>query len=260
MKTVKITPKKAAEWLKRNVNNRPLREIRIEQYSAAMKAGAWQVNGETIKFNCNGDLVDGQHRLHACMQSGITFESYVVTGVGRDAFDTIDQGDKRTIGDVFARSGYKHYVLLAAGSRWIWRYENSMSVNGAMRADIAKDIIERHPALHAAAQKASEHSRCGILNPGLFAFLDYWCGQNNQERADKFWTSVADAEGLEKGTPAHLLHKRLQANSNAVARLWPITIAALCVKAWNAHVSKKTSDTVKCLKWAEGEVFPTIIL
>lgn len=256
MKIIKITHKKAAEWLKRNICNRPLSDSTVAEYSGAMQAGAWELNGETIKFNCNGDLIDGQHRLHACMMTGIAFESYVVFGIRQEAFDTIDQGDGRTIGDVFARHGYKHYTLLASSVRWVWRYENKMKIQGAMRQDVARAIIERHPALHTAAQVASEHARSGLINPGLMAFLDYWCGQNDQQRADKFWISVAEAEGLEKGTPAHLLHKTLQKNANSVAKLWPITKAAFAIKAWNAHFSKKPCAI---LKFDEREAFPTIL-
>lgn len=257
MKVVKVTPKKAGEWIQRNVNNRPVRRSRVDLYAGAMKSGAWKLNGDAIRFNGNGDLIDGQHRLLACISCGVPFETYVVHGIEHDAFDTIDQGDKRTTADVFSRHGYKHYTMLSAATRWVWRYEGQMHRHGAMRSDEANDIIERHPALHTATQKASEKGRNGLINPGLLAFLDYWTGQKDQDRADKFWLSVAEGDGLEKGTAAYLLHKRLVSNLASVAKLDPTTIAALCIKAWNAFVTKKPCGT---LKWGEQEEFPTIIL
>lgn len=258
MKTTKITPKKAQEWLQRNVNNRPVRQRLVNDYAAAMTAGAWKVNGDSIRFNCNGDMVDGQHRLLACIKSGVTFESYVVDGIQVDAFDTIDQGFKRVVSDLFARRGYKHYVMLASGVRWIWRYEGSMTIQGAMREDLANDIIERHSGIHTAVQIASEHSRSGLIQPGLFAFLLYWTGQKDVSRAEKFWLSVVDGDSLEKGTPAYLLNRRLVQNLGSVSKLGSTVVAALSVKAWNAHVSKKPSEA-KILKWAEAEAFPTIL-
>lgn len=257
MKVAKITPKKAAEWIQRNVNNRPIRNRRVDQYAAAMTAGAWKLNGDCIRFNCNGDLVDGQHRLHACIQSGVSFETYVIHGIPIEAFDTIDQGDKRTVGDVFARRGYKHYSTLAAAVRWVWRYENKMQCHGAMRTDQANDIIERHPALHTAAELSCKVQRGTVIVPGVFTFLDYWTGQNNQERADKFWCSIAEGDSLEKGTPAFLIHKRLVANLGSIAKLDGTTVCALCVKAWNSFATKKPCQT---LKWINEEAFPEIHL
>ncbi len=255
-----ITPKKASEYITRNISNRPRRERRIDKYAGAMTAGVWDVNGETIKFNCNGDLVDGQHRLYACIKSGKSFDTYVVHGIEQKAFDTIDQGDPRTISDVFARHGYKNYAMLAGAARWVWAYELSSSgtrYNYAMRQDEANDVLEKHPALQAAAARARELQSSKLIPPSTLAFLLYWTGKNSPHFSDKFWASVMESEGLEKGKPAHILNKRLQANLGAVARLDPTTLAALAIKAWNAHTKGKF---LKTLKWTREEAFPEILL
>lgn len=92
-----ITPKKAAEWLKRNVANRPLSQRTVTNYATAMADRAWKLNGDSIRFNGSGDLIDGQHRLTGCVKAGVPFDSYVIRGLDHDAFDTIDQGRRRTI-------------------------------------------------------------------------------------------------------------------------------------------------------------------
>lgn len=61
MKKETITPKKAMEWLQRNVANRPMSHKRVLGYAQAILAGAWKVNGDCIRFNGNGDLIDGGH-------------------------------------------------------------------------------------------------------------------------------------------------------------------------------------------------------
>jgi hypothetical protein len=259
-----ITPKKAMEWLKRNVQNRPLSQSLVNHYGKAMAVGEWKLNGDTIRFNGNGDLIDGQHRLTACVHSGKSFESYVIRGLAHDAFDTIDQGRKRTIGDVFARQGYKHYITLASAVRWLWVYENIQAgkpnvFRETIRADQANDVLEKHPALHAAVEKARRFGggKQKLIHHGALAFLIYYTGQKDEARADEFWSAVVESAGLKRESPAYLLNKRLIANLGSVAKLNGETITALAIKAWNAFRTNKPCGT---LKWSDGEEFPKIIL
>lgn len=252
-----ITPKKAMEWLKRNINNRPLSAKAVNNYAKAMEAGVWRLNGDCVRFNGNGDLIDGQHRLTACVQAAKPFETYVVRGLEHEAFDTIDQGRKRTVGDVFARQGYKHYVTLAAAVRNLWRYENGFSqTHESIRADEANEVIEKHPALHAAVEEARHllgHQR--LLHPGILAWLVYSTSQVDEAQSKKFWSQVATGEGLTKSMAAYWLRERLIDNTSSKARLHADTIAALCIKAWNSYRAGKVCKT---LKWDNREEFPTI--
>lgn len=76
-----ITPKIAAEYLTRNTSNRNRRPTRIQQYARDMGSGNWPVTGESIKFSETGDLLDGQHRLVACVLSGVSFQTWVAHNV-----------------------------------------------------------------------------------------------------------------------------------------------------------------------------------
>lgn len=254
---VTVTPKKAAEWIKRNVANRPLSQSTVNSYAKAMTAGAWKLNGDAIRFNCNGDLIDGQHRLHACIKSGKSFDSFVIKGLQQEAFDTIDQGKKRSISDVFARDGYKHYTALAGAASWLFRYSaGDLCYRGgpAIRPDEAHELLERHPGLHAAVDLACRlRSQQALLGPALLAFLIYMCSQKDEQRAESFWTSVITGVNLVRGSAAHLLNKRLVSNYGSVAKLHSTTVCALCIKAWNAHIKNKPCGT---LKWVDGEEFP----
>lgn len=255
-----VTPKKAMEWLKRNVHNRPLSEATIGLYARAMLDGAWKLNGDTIRFNGNGDMIDGQHRLTACVQAGKPFETYVVRGLPHEAFDTIDQGKKRTTGDVFARAGYKHYSTLASAVRNLWQYQGDQGYAakyGALRPDIANDIIEKNPAIHAAVEFVrSNIGRKSLMHPGLASFLVYITSQIDEEQAKKFWTSIFVGEGLTKTSAAYWLRERLIGNLSSVAKLHNTAIAALAIKAWNSYRSGKPCKT---LKWDNREEFPVAV-
>ena len=108
-----ITPKKAQELLEGNKRNRPVRKSHVRQLAEEMKAGKWVVNGVPIIFN-GKLLIDGQHRLMACIESDKPFDTLVVSDVAPNSFLTIDVGRKRTAADTLATRGEENYAALAA--------------------------------------------------------------------------------------------------------------------------------------------------
>lgn len=115
-----ITPELATEYLETNVENqRKLSALVAGRYIASMKKGLWRVNGEAIKFDTNGKLCDGQHRLTACASSGCTIESLVIRGLDPDVFDSLDTGKQRSAGDVLRMMGVKSYSSVSGAVR-IW--------------------------------------------------------------------------------------------------------------------------------------------
>ena len=251
-----ITPKKAMEWLKRNVHNRPLSQSHVNRLAGAMKADAWKMNGDTVRFNGNGDLIDGQHRLTACVQSGCSFDSYVVKGLEHSAFDTIDQGKARTAGDVLARHGEKHYNMLAAAVRIVCLITNTGTLRGcgATRADEITQCLEANPGLRECCELAVQY-RNRVISYSLVAGLWHLFRQRDKSLADQFWTRVLSGEGLSKSMPEHLLRERMIANVTSTSKLSTANVAMLCIKAWNAVRAKKP---MRCLKIQDGEEFPVI--
>lgn len=93
-----ITPTKAKEYLLRTKINRNLSKERVEAYAYDMSKGAWQLNGEAIRFNESGDLIDGQHRLSAIIKSGASVQMVVMTDVS-DSVSVYDRGRTRSVVD-----------------------------------------------------------------------------------------------------------------------------------------------------------------
>lgn len=97
---MKITPALAVEWLKTSKGNRTINNDRLTRYASEMMQGRWMLNGEAIGFDEDLCLIDGHHRLHAIIRSGVTIESVVVMGLPPGAASTIDIGLSRTPGNV----------------------------------------------------------------------------------------------------------------------------------------------------------------
>jgi len=73
-----------------------------------MRNGQWQCFSESLKFNVNGDLVDGNHRLNAVIESG---KSYIfmsiLRGLPLKSILAIDNGMSRSLSDSFVIAGRK---------------------------------------------------------------------------------------------------------------------------------------------------------
>lgn len=98
-----VTPELAREYLKHNESNRSLRRTRILQYAHDMKEGKWNLTGQGITFGKDGNLLDGQHRLHAVVFANVPVDFLVVTDA--DVVATYDCGLTRSIVDRFKLAG-----------------------------------------------------------------------------------------------------------------------------------------------------------
>lgn len=94
-----ITPQMAGQMLEKNIANRKVNQANVNRIASDMATGNYKVNGETIKISPNGEILDGQHRLLACVKSGMAFQTYVVYDVERETVGTIDMGKGRSVAD-----------------------------------------------------------------------------------------------------------------------------------------------------------------
>ena len=99
VKLITITPAMAEKMLEKNIANRKVNQANVNRIAADMTTGNYKVNGETIKISSAGEIIDGQHRLLACVKSGMSFDTYIVYNVEREAVGTIDMGKGRSVAD-----------------------------------------------------------------------------------------------------------------------------------------------------------------
>lgn len=90
-----VTPQVAQELLKSQIKNRPLNHFTVKKYANDMANGNWKQCGDTICVDKNGCLTDGQHRLHAIIESGIAVRMLLVKGVEHSIYK--DTGCRRTL-------------------------------------------------------------------------------------------------------------------------------------------------------------------
>jgi hypothetical protein len=116
-----VTPEWAMMILKHfNMGNRRIRKAKVARYARDMTDGHWMTTHQGIAFDKHGKLIDGQHRLMAVVESGmsvkmITFRdgmSGELEGTGM----VIDDHEARSPADFLSLSGEFGMVSPMAGS------------------------------------------------------------------------------------------------------------------------------------------------
>lgn len=102
-----ITPEIAKAWLEFNTDNyRNLSPSCVKNYAGIMARGAWdEKEPNAIQFDWWGVLRNGQHRLAAIKDSGVTLTLWVERGLDPDGFVYTDSGIVRKGGDVLNALG-----------------------------------------------------------------------------------------------------------------------------------------------------------
>jgi len=98
-RVVDISPSLARAILARNRDNRSIAKNRVDRFVSDMRSGAWEVNNSGLGLGLDGELYDGQHRLHAVVRANLTVRMLVMSGLSRESRATIDQGRPRSVGD-----------------------------------------------------------------------------------------------------------------------------------------------------------------
>lgn len=119
IEVVEVTPAMASHWLETNRVNRAVRQGAVREYAIDMASGRWVFTHQGIAFDDAGELIDGQHRLLAIVQSGCTVRMVVTRGLDPAARRDVDRHAKRTPYDAVSlanpsRSTTREAVSVAA--------------------------------------------------------------------------------------------------------------------------------------------------
>lgn len=110
IKQIEITPDMASSFLEKNTSNRSLSKETVKAYSSDMMNGNWSTTHQGIAFYDDGTLADGQHRLHAIVNSGVTVTMMVTTGIPRKDCLNIDNHRIRKTHDAFKIAGQDDWI------------------------------------------------------------------------------------------------------------------------------------------------------
>jgi hypothetical protein len=263
---VTVTPEMAMKWLdETNTKNRPVRETWVARLAADMKAGRWRgQNGEAIRFDTSGRLVDGQHRLWACTQSGMPFDTLLITGVDEEDYGTIGIGRPKSFGDFLGPvHGEKNVYLLASMVRLVYRWQHgNLDSKGNVDPTIAElEITLRdHPGIRESANRVASMAQLKRILTSSFAGLIHYAGylEGKTAMVESFLERLGSGLGLMDDDPVYHLRKFLLSQRGirpGYRRPTQVYILALAIKAWTASKEEKR---IKALQFRTGDAFPQL--
>lgn len=262
---VTLTPALAQRLLDANPRNRRVSGGNYAVIKRAIEHGEWLLNGEAIKVSADGELLDGQHRCRAVVETGISIETFLITGLPSDAQDTMDTGKSRSLADVLGIHGEPNANGLAALIRRFYVSERfgfaAASKTGSANLTIREqlDWLARNPWVRnypAPGKMVGRHvpslsgSTAGFLM-GVFDSID-------QDDSDFFWARLMDGANLSVTHPIYVLRKTLTGIADSTrGQLNQTYIIAIIVKAWNSY---RAGESISMLKFRVGgakpETFP----
>jgi len=239
----KITPALADKYLGMMRSNRGLSKHLVASFASDMAARRWSLAGEPIGFSPDGELLNGQHRLRAIVQSQVSVEMFVMRHAPQDT--PFDRGRSRTLGDVLRIRGMQNGNAVAA---WI-------TVHFILRTgDIGHRVTEhecdwwlstRGEALEFGHRIISPLKYTGLgIAPTVGAIL--FAHPSSPERIDELAQQFATGAGLEKRSPLLTCRNYLLARRGNGARIVTIandnrmTIAKKVLRAFQLAVENKS--------------------
>jgi len=238
-----ITPEQATALLNVNTANRPLRQGHLDSLTRAQREGRWHLTNDAIavtglSLEDPGLVLNGQHRLYACVESDVAIEVLVLFGADQDSFTVLDSGIKRQARDAIHES---HAAAKAAVARIVLGYERNLvttkTTHGGSAAtnDEVVHCFRERPTIRRVVEtytlglKKLVRSPVGVLAAAAVFF------SVDEKAGHAFLTSLIDGAGLAAG-PVLALRNRIIADS-ARGRANAPAMFVLTLKAWNQHRS-----------------------
>ena len=265
-----LSPGAASLLLKNhNSKNRGLKKHQKAFLQRQIESGKFVYNGETIIVGDNGQILNGQHRLAACVASGVAIDVLMVFGVPASTFITVDQGARRNGADVLGIEGHKNCRVLAGSLRQIDNYfkgaigkshaNGSDGMEGRGDNSFSLELLSRYPDAQVSVSKMLGIRMC---TPSVACALHYLCSKKDATAADEFCDVVLDGFVAGKqysdiGKAAGMLREWLMRAAMGNKKTPPWVQANIWIKAWNAG---RTGVMPKVLTWKDGVDKPVMIL
>lgn len=263
-----------ALMLENNKRNRKFNERNVNNLKETMSAELWNENVAKINFTKDGMLDDGQHRLRAALEAGVSIRVMVTWGVEKETQHFTDRRGSRTLANDLEIDGYKNSLKLAAITRIAYlrdvkNYTVKMLLNKGCNTGVPDAILYEFFKSHSEAIITYSKTVANIymsvrgleINRDVINILGVEFSRINDEDAQNFWKSLHDGVYEDDDDPVKRLRERLVKNGLSKTNKIPKNImAALIIKAWNFY---EQGESIKQLKYSSGganpEAFPEIV-
>lgn len=262
---VHIGPK-MAEWLITNTNNhnRPKVEQHAARLGREMGGDDYELTGDTVKFSKSAAMLDGQHRISGCAKSKAPLLTHVVFGLADEVFDVLDQGKKRTAGDVLAMCGVQDYTMVAGAVTWVLKVKEGRTLEGGATYGKITPRKIKELALGKMKGIADYTKDARLINlaykhpPTMVAALLFMISERDPALARDFAHEWVHGAKVGRNKNFDVLNQRLlriaHENAGTINRNVRAALVIQAFNYWNANIIASP----RALTWKKGWTFPSL--
>lgn len=247
-------------------NNRPFSPNHLAELVGRQQRGEWVTNGDAIRFDVDGQLRDGVHRLRMVKATGMSIDVVVVREIDPSAFITMDVGKKRSLGDVLYIEKEPNHSNLAWTLILVWRYLSRKMTGPSASFEEYHVALERHPKIRDSVafclnieQRASPPGHMSVT----MAF-HYLCSCVDASKANDFVKQYVTGLGPafaedELDNPIYVVREQIVSYARGPWNPSRQQILIFLARAWNAHQAGQTvKKRFKVPTKEQVKVSPTI--
>ena len=264
---VLVTPDYAQELLKKNDRNRGISKYVLGNYVADMKLDRWKDSASQIQISSEGSLLNGQHRLHAVVESGRSQYFTITKGLESETQDVMDLGKTRTVADALSIRGVKNWHMVAASIRLHYGWQTGTPIKtfeggrtGRTKAQEIELILQEKDKIPMLGEVMNMASRAtSAFRPltgasvGAFLIESVMLPPGTWEYARNFIEQVTTGERLFDRDPILVLRNRLnkmffkleKPRGERAVKL------GLIVSAWNHYVEGNKVSTLRVYEYIQ---------
>ena len=252
VRTVIVDPHLAADFLSRNIENRPIRPRVLKQYTEEMINGDWVFNGDPFIFCDTGNMMNGQHRCKAIIASNTTQKMNIQTGVLQSSYVHIDTNQVRGGSDTVFHYGYKSSAVVCNIVRFIILYnqaekqKTSYSAAKTCSNKQIRDWLDAH-------ENEREHiiecvnfgkfcwGKTKLIPSNQYAAYLYLFSTKSKEKAFEFMRMLSTGEDCSSyhNSSVYLLRAKLINIMSSSVMLRQDDKKAFFIKAWILFINKR---------------------
>jgi len=248
-----VSPATAQIWLEQSLHdhNRPVNQAWVTQLASFMMVGDFVLSNDAITFR-GKRLENGQNRLHAVVQSGVTCRFLVMRHAPELLFQVADTGKGRTLVDLLKINNHKYAPVLARAGRlytfWIradkkLTSHNHFGLSAGKRPSLQQvlRVIEREPQLARSVDTVMKHAlrlSFGGISVGTLSFVHAaWTLHGYESEIDEFVEQLGSGIQLHSHFPSYQMRERfVRVKNSKTETLSAPARVALVVYASNLHV------------------------
>lgn len=229
---------------------RPMSTPHLNDLIRKQLRGEFKTNlADAITFNVNGNLQNGRHRLEMVVATGEPIIASVARNSPLEAFFVMDDGKKRSIGDVLFINGEKESQALGEALTIIFYYlTRQSSSNRPPTKGQLLQILENHSGIRDSVSFSLSHMRTRHLHRGLVMAFHWLYRQTTEsDRGDSVTTRMITGLGFQGDRdPIYALREMFNRyDADSKKELTRYQQMSLFVAAFNYDVSGKGAKFYK---------------